>query len=145
MAFGDGFEGQPLSRQALQRERSLESYLAAAIIPRFMTRLREIHDELVIQRLALQDAYRQLGPVCEGDLALFERRWRHLATRWDFGYLNELIDQHNEYYPIEANLPIDPRTGDYVTFTGASHRRERLGADWILERFPPSPAKLPGT
>ncbi len=25
--------------------------------------------------------------------------------------LNELIDKHNRYYPIEANLPIDVRTG----------------------------------
>lgn len=25
--------------------------------------------------------------------------------------LNQLIDRHNRYYPIEANLPIDPRTG----------------------------------
>ena len=25
--------------------------------------------------------------------------------------LHELIDAHNMYYPIEANLPLDPRTG----------------------------------
>jgi hypothetical protein len=25
--------------------------------------------------------------------------------------INELVDRHNRYYPIEANLPIDPRTG----------------------------------
>ena len=25
--------------------------------------------------------------------------------------VNDLIDRHNRYYPIEANLPIDPRTG----------------------------------
>jgi hypothetical protein len=25
--------------------------------------------------------------------------------------LNDLIDKHNRYYPIEANLPIDVRTG----------------------------------
>ena len=25
--------------------------------------------------------------------------------------LNDLIDRHNRYYPIEANLPIDPRSG----------------------------------
>jgi hypothetical protein len=29
----------------------------------------------------------------------------------DLARLNELIDRHNRYYPIEANLPIDPRTG----------------------------------
>jgi hypothetical protein len=25
--------------------------------------------------------------------------------------LNDLIDRHNRYFPIEANLPLDPRTG----------------------------------
>jgi hypothetical protein len=25
--------------------------------------------------------------------------------------LNRLIDEHNRYYPIERNLPMDPRSG----------------------------------
>jgi hypothetical protein len=29
----------------------------------------------------------------------------------DLARLNELIARHNRYYPIEANLPIDVRTG----------------------------------
>jgi hypothetical protein len=29
----------------------------------------------------------------------------------DLARLNDLIDKHNRYYPIEANLPVDPRTG----------------------------------
>ena len=61
-----------------------------------------------------------------------------VAKSWRFDDLNELIAEHNEYYPIERNLPIDPRTGDYVTIVGRSYRREPLGRDWILERFPPA-------
>lgn len=29
----------------------------------------------------------------------------------DLARLNDLIERHNRYYPIEANLPIDVRTG----------------------------------
>jgi hypothetical protein len=29
----------------------------------------------------------------------------------DLALLNDLIDRHNRFYPIEANLPIDVRTG----------------------------------
>ena len=29
----------------------------------------------------------------------------------DLARLNDLIGRHNRYYPIEANLPIDVRTG----------------------------------
>ena len=28
-----------------------------------------------------------------------------------YAQLRQLVDAHNAYYPIEANLPIDPRTG----------------------------------
>ena len=27
-----------------------------------------------------------------------------------FAALNDLVDKHNRFYPIEANLPVDPRT-----------------------------------
>ena len=47
-----------------------------------------------------------------------------------------LIEQHNDWYPIERQLPMDPRTGDYVRFAGRSYRRPVLGAHWILEHFP---------
>jgi hypothetical protein len=29
----------------------------------------------------------------------------------DLRPINDLIDRHNRYYPVEANLPIDPQTG----------------------------------
>jgi hypothetical protein len=32
----------------------------------------------------------------------------------DLALLNDLIDRHNRYYPIEANLPVDLRTGRVV-------------------------------
>ena len=47
-----------------------------------------------------------------------------------------LVEQHNDWYPIERQLPMDPRTGDYVRFAGRSYRRPILGPDWILEHFP---------
>ncbi len=33
------------------------------------------------------------------------------AVAADLAMLNELIGRHNRYYPIEANLPIEVRTG----------------------------------
>jgi hypothetical protein len=50
--------------------------------------------------------------------------------------VNDLIDRHNRWYPIEARLPMDPRTRDYVKVGGRSYRREPLDAQWILDRFP---------
>jgi hypothetical protein len=104
-----------------------------------MQRLREIEDELANHWFALERAHRELRASCGRDPELFARRWREIAGAWRFDQVNELIRQHNEYYPIERNLAIDPRTGDYVTIIGRSYRRDPIGMEWVLERFPPSP------
>jgi hypothetical protein len=33
------------------------------------------------------------------------------AREIDLAKINDLIERHNRYYPSEANLPMDPRTG----------------------------------
>jgi len=52
--------------------------------------------------------------------------------------INDLIDRHNRWYPIESNLPMDPRTGDYALVNGRDYRLPPLDADWVLERYPPA-------
>ena len=58
------------------------------------------------------------------------------AEHWNFSEVNDLIDRHNRWYPIEARLAMDPRTRDYVKVGGRPYRREPLDLAWILERFP---------
>ena len=125
------------SRRDLYDPSALERYIRSAVLPRFMQRLREIEDEMIRHRDQLERAYVELREACEDDAELFASRWREVAEGWRFDEINELIAEHNEYYPIERNLPIDPRTGDYVTIVGRSYRREPLGPEWILGRFPP--------
>jgi hypothetical protein len=68
--------------------------------------------------------------------AELERRWRELAAGWDFSEVNDLIERHNRHYPAESQLPMNPRTGDFVLVNGRPYTREPLDADWILARFP---------
>ena len=83
------------------------------------------------------DTERHLERLAE---AYAERRtptaWRRTAERWNFSEVNDLIDRHNRWYPIEARLAMDPRSRDFVKIGGRPYRREPLDADWILERFP---------
>jgi len=44
---------------------------------------------------------------------------RTRAGEFDLVRLNTLIDDHNRYYPIEANLPIDVATGRLLDKNGA--------------------------
>lgn len=128
--------GRPLSRRARQTRRTVEAYLKAGGLPRYMERLREIDRERQLQRSRLERAYRALQEEVGQDRAAFQSRWRSLARSWRFDKLNDLIEQHNAWYPIEARLPMDPRTRDYVLIRGRSYRRDPAGPDWVLEEFP---------
>ena len=128
--------GRPVSDRARQTRRSVEAYLRAGVRPRWMERLMEIEQGMRAETRRLERAYRQLQEEHAGDPEGFGRRWRALAHARRFDELNELIAQHNEWYPVERDLPMDPRTRDYVLINGRSYRRALLGPEWVLERFP---------
>ena len=125
-----------LSRRSLNGPQTVEAYLRANNPPRYMQRLREIEVEFQLHRRRLEEAYRALERDCGAGTALFRRRWEARAQAWSFRGLNELIREHNEWYPVESNLPMDPRTRDYVPIRGASYLRVELGPEWVLEHFP---------
>ena len=126
--------GQPISSRARMAQRTVEAYLKAGVRPRWMERIAEIDQSIAAQRRRFARAYRQLRAECEPEE--FAARWREYVGRCRFDELNELISQHNEWYPIERDLPMDLRTRDYVLINGRSYRREPLSAEWVLAQFP---------
>lgn len=119
---------RPQKRRIRRVRPEPDRYLASLGGPLpFMRRLRQIDDEIDALTTRLAQAYAERTDAAS---------WRRLAQRWDFGEVNDLIERHNRYYPIEARLPMDPRTRDYVKIGGRSYRREPLDAAWILARFP---------
>ena len=129
--------GGPISAASRWTPRTLEAYLKAGGRPRWMERIGEIEALTANARTRLRRARRALEAECGADAGLFARRWREVAERWDFEEVNRLIGQHNDWFPIERDLAMDPRTKDYVKIRGRSYRREPLDADWILREFPP--------
>jgi hypothetical protein len=129
--IGDAGIGAPLDERARQRVRSIEAVLRGDALPRYMRRAREIERAVEDHEEALAVAYEQrAGPA----------DWIRTAEGWDFGAVNTLIEQHNAWYPIERDLPMDLRTLDYVLVNGRDYRKRVLDAAWVLERFPPSAA-----
>jgi hypothetical protein len=134
-AAGSPLRGQPLPERPRLERTTLERYLRAAAGPLlYMRRLREIdeamrrHEQALAERLAdLTEATRP---------AALAAAWRSEAERWNLSDVNRLIEQHNRWYPVEAQLPMDPRTGDYALVGGRPYIRPLLDASWILERFP---------
>ena len=135
-ADGATARGRPLSRRARQTQRSVEAYLKAGVRPRWMERVDEIDHGIATEKQRLARAYRTLREGCGADPGAFAERWHALARSWRFDHLNVLIEQHNDWYPIERNLPMNPRTGDYVLIMGRSYRRPVLDAAWALREFP---------
>ena len=86
----------------------------------WMRRLRAIEDAAERHELRLGEAWRSL----RADLvepAAFAAAWHELAAGWSFADVNELIERHNRWFPIEARLAMDPRTRDYVRVNGRSY------------------------
>ena len=129
-------KGRPLSDRARQSRRSVEAYLKGGVRPRWMERVADVDGGIESERRRLARAHRALCEECAGDGAAFAARWHAVARSWPFGDLNALIEQHNEWYPIERDLPVNPRTGEYVQVGGRSFRRPLLGPAWVLAQFP---------
>jgi hypothetical protein len=132
----DSGMGRPLSSLARQAQRTVEGYLKGGNPPRWMERIGEIDACIARVRRELAAEHRELRLRWADDPGMFARLWREHAHALDFRDLNALIRQHNEWYPVERDLPVDPRTGEYLPIHGRSYLRPLLGPGWVLEQFP---------
>jgi hypothetical protein len=134
-----------------EREQGLSSFIASPLVstekraaalimggpPAWSRRLKRL-DTLVDQALDdLRAAWSDLAHQHRGDPRGFEQAWRHHAEQVDFARINDLVRRHNLYFPAEANLAMDVRTGDYIGLGGGDYRRYPLDACWVLSSFPP--------
>jgi hypothetical protein len=121
--------GRALPRRIRRFRPDAEAYVASLGGPLpYMQRLRQIDDEIEAHLERLDEAYAEHANDPE--------RWRRIVARWDFEDVNELIEKHNRWYPIEARLAMDPRSRDFVKVGGRDYRRDTLDAAWVLARFP---------
>ena len=133
---GSPLAGRPLPRRTRLRPPA-ENYVASLGGPLpYMQRRARIEEETRAHERRLHAAWHGLAEQCGGDRERFARRWRDRAHRWVFDDVNELIDQHNRWFPAESRLPMDPRTGEFVLVHGERYDLARLDAGWILARFP---------
>ncbi len=95
----------------------------AAGPPPYMRRLREIEDLVAAIARTLGERRRQALAI-GADPEAFARS--HVPRR-AIARLEDLVERHNRFYPTEANLPMDPRTGVL---------RDRHGEPWRPLRCP---------
>jgi hypothetical protein len=108
--------GVPPRNFTLSTEERLRALAAGP--PAFMRRLRAIEDlEEGIVRVLLERCEEAIA--AGGDAAAHARASAPMRA---LQRLNDLVGRHNSYYPIEANLPVDARTGELVDRSGAKWR-----------------------
>jgi hypothetical protein len=73
--------------------------------------IEDLEDGFVRALVAVHDALAAKGVSGAEEIAaaMLAR-----ARTFDRKKLDRLVDAHNRYYPIEANLPIDHATGEYL-------------------------------
>lgn len=127
----------------LDYAQAVEAYLRGNSLPRYMQRLSELDREYRSLRDALHQEHARLAESWEGDREGLAAEWEATVHSWRFDDLNSLVREHNAYYPMEANLPMDPRTRDFVRVRGLSYLRLELSPEWVLEHFPELPSRAP--
>ena len=133
-----GVRGRQLRLRLRNFRPAEDSYLSALGGPLpYMVRLRTITEMTVDHERRLAAAWEALAAEIADD-ERFADGWRRELEGWSFDEVNDLIDRHNRYYPVESRLPMDPKTRDYALIAGEDYRRRPLDAAWALERFPAS-------
>lgn len=136
-ASAGGRNGRPLATPSMPFTFSRDAYIAAmAGPPAWAVRLKRIHDartELATRLESAWGAYARRYQTNEE----FAARWCAYLSALDLSPLNTLIRKHNEYYPIEARLPIVWPTGEYRVPTGVEYPQQPVTVERLLEDYPP--------
>ena len=125
-----------ISRRSVRSLATVEQYLRAGVVPRFVERANQIEEQTRRHRQRLERAYGWTKEEHADDPEAFAEHWMRIAERWRFDDVNDLIEEHNRWYPAERRLPMNPRTGDYMTIGNRDWRRTPLDSAWILAQFP---------
>ena len=127
--------GAPLPLRLRNFRVEADGYLASLGGPRhYMLRLREIEAMTADHERALEAERARLASTVSPEE--LPKAWRAVAKAWHFDEVNDLIERHNRWYPVESRLPMDPRRGDFVLVNGRDYRLDLLDAEWILARYP---------
>jgi len=133
-------EARPLTIHASPFFLEMAAYLkAAAGSPawsRRLVRIQRLGDELRERLLAARSEY---GMRFAGRPEELTTAWRRYVAEVDLSEMNEMIDKHNLYYPIEAGLRMQWPSGRYILPEGMQFPLPRLTAETLLAEFPADP------
>ena len=104
--------------------------------PAWALRLKQIHDERTQLSARLDAGWKEYARRYRTRPEEFAKRWHSFVTSLDLTKLNTLIKKHNDYYPIEARLPIVWPKGHYLIPVGIEYPQAFVTVQQILDDYP---------
>ena len=130
-------KGKPLSIPQFNFTISLEKKVQSMFgTPKYAARARRI--ENITQQLMedLSCEYEHMTNQYGENPEIFAQKWKELIDSLELDEINQLIDKHNKYYPVEANLQIDPDTGAPLLGSSPWKPTEKITQAELLTLFP---------
>jgi hypothetical protein len=132
-----GVEGKPLHLHSAPFRQSGGDIVSGMFgPPGWAVRLKQIHDLRTQLTEMLEAAWAEHARRWRRRPQEFTRHWQTYITALDTSRLNTLIKKHNDWYPIEAQLPIVYPTGEYHIPTGVEYPQKPVTVDSLLELYP---------
>lgn len=126
--------GRPLPRRGAAAAPSIQGSFG---LPNRIERLKRIEGELERQHRRLRTAWTELAMELADDPVAFAERWSERLDRWSFLEHDELVDEHNEWFPIEARLVWNRELDDYRAPFGLPWRKSHVDRAAIASTYPP--------
>jgi hypothetical protein len=131
--------GRPLSIHASPFGMSVADYLrAAAGAPAWSRRLVRLQNLEAELREQIEAAWQEHRRRFAAEPQVLAAAWRAHLAAIDLAPINELIDKHNAYYPIEAGLRMQWPSGRYLLPSGARYPLDRITPESLLAEYPPA-------
>ncbi len=134
----DHIKGKPLKIPQFNFTISLENKVRSMFgPPHYASRARKIENTThkLMEDLAFE--YTSMLDKFSENPEVFAQQWKGLISSLELDEINDLIDKHNTYYPMEANLQIDPDSGAPLIGSIPWEPTERFSVEGLLKRFPP--------
>ncbi len=132
-----GLEGKPLHIQSSPFTQSRDAIVTGMMgTPAWALRLKQIHDGRERLKASLDAAWADLVSRWRGRPQEFTARWQAHLAKLDLTSLNTLIKKHNDYYPIEARLPIIYPSGQYHVPFGIEYPQQLITVERLLDDYP---------
>ncbi len=135
--FSDKVKGKPLNIVSANFTVSLENkIMACAGIPEYIQRAKLVEEKITKIKADLKIRYDKLEKKLGNNHARFNKSWESILKSYNFQEVNELIEKHNMFYPLEANLRMDFDSSEYLLGSNIWEKTPLLSASLILEELP---------